>query len=968
MSQSRSFPPLNNFNARKWSVIWHEETPFRKMQQSAYPPTRTTRLDVRPARYAMPSVDEFREEATFSSLVSQSHPLVDIDTIEREVDALLADPLSAAVSPSAGTKTPQNQDDDIELTGFLSHQPQYQRSIVAKKLQLYEKKIQLREKQIEMLTAMHAKAVATVKTLQGTIDRQQKAFDAEHDEWEEEKASLLRYRGGGAGDKSSAMAFQMNLGMSAVAMAARSRKLNDTETEQQRELRMKMLNGAMELQDQLDTTGADDLASYASRSASKLLWLKMRRFVVKHLYPFATDIRQIEARFGYSVASYFRFFRWIIMAFMVISIPSLVALTLHILLLVAQNDSTRVDWTRFAGTAPSILLLPKYREEEGLLYSVVLVTMEVVLLVLTVQKWITEDRQAKTVEAIDGGGNKPRFGRIVLNAWDFGATTHDQVMDLKKSIAEQVKITLAEEQMAERVRRRTRKERYQLYTRRLVAFIIYVVIQAASWYAIIAVTTQSSELQRHIATQAAFLAPYVASLVPALVTVINGIVPTVISLLTALERWDDVGFAIKALVTRLYLAKVLNVLIQLVSFALLLDPYLLTSRQSSMGFFTIDGSSVRKNVMLAFKPDSYTCRAEQVGSGLVNLVITDFAIGKVAAIATPAVIIAIKGLGTLWARLRDRRRARSLTTVMPISEANSPVDTFEPNRGYPPSSVPGNAAPLSPPPPQNPTKRVSLSQLHTKSEFQVPQKMVALLYSCTIGLVAIPLAPSASILSLLLHVINFKFDKAYLMRTQKKPTTPWDAKDAGSFFVKFFFCTVSLFVLFTHFFLSNTRLPKTCEYQDVYLMPHDERICVEGTYSDASKQCQLNTTRSKSLYFTGPECSSGYPRCVCASTLACGPFINSTSGYTMLLAAIKKVNAISAVYELLVANALVAWGVVVVFVMGSFFIRNSLRVHLMISRAREHEVALSMGTLRKKIKQLESKLRVHRMASNSTKD
>ncbi|KAF4324491.1 hypothetical protein BBO99_00000179 [Phytophthora kernoviae] len=124
-------------------------------------------------------------------------------------------------------------------------------------------------------------------------------------------------------------------------------------------------------------------------------------------------------------------------------------------------------------------------------------------------------------------------------------------------------------------------QKYILYARRFIAFIFYTAIQAASWYLIILLTTQSSELQLKIATDAAFFAPYASTIVPAAVTVINAILPKLISLLTAIEKWDDVGFAIKAMVTRLYLAKILNVLIQVFSFALLLDPQLLTSTQTA---------------------------------------------------------------------------------------------------------------------------------------------------------------------------------------------------------------------------------------------------------------------------------------------------------------------------------------------------------------------------------------------------
>lgn len=333
-----------------------------------------------------------------------------------------------------------------------------------------------------------------------------------------------------------------------------------------------------------------------------------------------------------------------------------------------------------------------------------------------------------------------------------------------------------------------RKERYRLYVRRIVAFLIYLVIQASSWYLIILLTTQSSQIQEQIATNAAFLAPYVSTLVPAVVTIINSILPTIISLLTKLEKWDDVGFSIKAMVTRLYLAKMLNVLIQLFSYALLLNPYLLTSVQKIARLVTIDGSKVRKNVMLKFKPETYECRAEQVASGLLTLVITDFTISKVVGIASPFIGVAVKKLKLVYQRFNEKRKQSKAKSavVMPFSDNDKPPDAVNESEkrlpGQPDddgSTTLAASAEVNPviERPDNAAAVVTVSATSpapaplaintpaqvTKSEFLVPQKMVALLYSCTIILLAIPLAPTTAMLALGLHLINFKFDKFYLM-------------------------------------------------------------------------------------------------------------------------------------------------------------------------------------------------------------
>jgi hypothetical protein len=343
-----------------------------------------------------------------------------------------------------------------------------------------------------------------------------------------------------------------------------------------------------------------------------------------------------------------------------------------------------------------------------------------------------------------------------------------------KSIAEQIKVALQEELLAETLRRRTRNERYALYARRAASFLLYIVIQATCWWVILMVTTQASQIQASIARSAPLLAPYVSSIVPAAVTLINSVLPVVIGQLTALEKWDDVGFAIKAMVTRLYLAKVLNVLIQLVSYALLMDPYLFTGAQTILEFATFDGPTVRRNVMLAFKPELYDCRAEQVASGLLTLVVTDFTVSKVGAISSPAVTWVLGKAQSQWTRFRNRRRVPDTARVVPVSNPDpglSNVVAEEAASDRPQSTTPTKSSSTAAAVRKSstlvsstPTSETSASMPEQlkKSEFQVPQKMVSLLYSCTIALVAIPLAPTAAVLALLLHVINFKLDKLFL--------------------------------------------------------------------------------------------------------------------------------------------------------------------------------------------------------------
>ncbi|KAG7402227.1 transmembrane channel-like 7 [Phytophthora boehmeriae] len=903
--------------------------------------------------------DEVDDVPGFSGM----RPAVNFEAIEASVNRQIAR-ITAFPDDKDVWRLEDDEDheEDSEITsgGFVSHQPQ---TLVAKKLKLLEKQLQHRDKMLQRFQVERRQAEVTIANLQSELQLAQQEFTAAQEEWEEEKETILRFRGSGGGKGNSTM-MQLQLGMGRVRLGRAGSRMTEEEAQRQREMRQQMLNGAADAQEMLDAELGDGTDRAAVRGI-RLQWKKLKLFLRRRLYPFTTDIRQIEAQFGSSVTSYFRFFGWIIMTFIVMSIPCFVLFVLHIIFLTSQIQS--VKWTEFAGVAPTFLQLSGYFPDEALMYSVVLVSMEVLLLLVTLRKWISEDRMAKTIQAIENASEKPKYSSILLNAWDFSIITTSQASDLKKTILEQVKLAMEEEKRAETIKTRTKMQKYKLYARRFIAFVFYMTIQAASWYLIIRLTTQSSEIQAKLAAYAAFFAPYASTIVPAAVTIINAILPKLISLLTAMEKWDDVGFAIKAMVTRLYLAKILNVLIQVFSFALLLDPQLLTSKQSVWGLFTFEGATIRQNIMVEFK--SSACRAEQASAGLLTLVVTDFSVSKAMAISSPLISVIVNKLKSLLRRHREKRAAMkkaisakvvpgNVDTGTPEMVKDKELPDFGSNVELPISTslVVQETTDIREP------VELPAEPLLTKSEFLVPQKMVALLYSCTIALVAIPLAPTTALLALLLHIANFKFDKFILMHFQKKPANPWSAKDAGSFFIKFYFTTVVIFLGFTHFFLLNTHLPKKCELQDS-LEPSDNALCVTNSYDATQGVCTIDPTRPSSAYFlNGKECTSGYPRCICE--FACGPFIEVATGYTVMVDYITSSSISSAFYSLMLGSKVVPWTFLFILLLAIFFLRNSLTVFVMTTLQREQNVALTISSLRRRIKQLENRLRLQKIGGS----
>jgi hypothetical protein len=152
-------------------------------------------------------------------------------------------------------------------------------------------------------------------------------------------------------------------------------------------------------------------------------------------------------------------------------------------------------------------------------------------------------------------------------------------------------------------------------------------------------------------------------------------------------------------------------------------------------------------------------------------------------IASPVVGTLAKYLVLIWhtsqERRKQRKKAKASAVVVPLND-NDPkrptqqVDAKDASADQSPGMVSTDAAPpdrgtttnaeehTAGTPKSSNSVMMMVGIQAARSEFLVPQKMVALLYSCTIALLAIPLAPTTAILALGLHIVNFKYDKLYL--------------------------------------------------------------------------------------------------------------------------------------------------------------------------------------------------------------
>ncbi|CAM9091484.1 unnamed protein product [Chrysoparadoxa australica] len=402
------------------------------------------------------------------------------------------------------------------------------------------------------------------------------------------------------------------------------------------------------------------------------------------------------------------------------------------------------------GSVPAFLTYDSFGSGAALTYASMLVLGMGMQVVLTVYKWVKEDQLKRELDLLEEQQASTRFAKSFLISWDNNLRTHAEVEIVQLELGSDANVLLSDLGLADMAAARTLRDRALLASRRFIGTLVYIVLQLAAWSLIIWLTSESQSLGQEL--QSSFESvewlsgaseAIAASLVPAAVSVINGIMPVLIMKITNLEKWDREKTVVKMLTVRMYLAKVLNAFIQVLSFMLLANPYLMSGTYSDL----------RINVEQKFSSQLYSCRIQQAGVGLFQLVVTEFVVSKVIALG----ILNVKHLLAAAKKLP-----------------------------------------------------------RSKGEFEIAKTMVSLLYFQALVLAAFPFYPAGGTpIAACFMWLSFKFDAAMLIRFKKKPKNPWKAQDAGSFFIKFYMATVLLLgVLPTCYVLTSQTFAKSCALQD----------------------------------------------------------------------------------------------------------------------------------------------------------
>ena len=452
-------------------------------------------------------------------------------------------------------------------------------------------------------------------------------------------------------------------------------------------------------------------------------------------------------------------------------------------------------------------------------YALNMVISTVVLAVMALVKLIREDRVFKIVHSTDGGESndfpKLTFGKSfffmccgafvaimqlnVVNllllvaccffllffalysadAWDHGITIFSESWDRKSAVTQQLHTTLHRATIEAEIKGRSRWVRAKIWGKRGLGVFLSILVQAGGWYLLYNLIDRQNGAFKGFFTSDFFKNnPTTANLaVPLAISSLNAIIPTVIWMIVVkTEKWDDKKTEMKQITLRVFIAKVLNVVIAVISAALVWDPRMFKHTSYMGGRVNVDADAIKSGSTGALA-DSVSeeyefscvgsvesgfrnqlrekplneCVMDTIASIFVQLLLVNFVFGKVTILLKTGLKYAIflsKGSKGKW-----------------------------------------------------------------KAEFWVPFYVVNLVYSVTLNVVCIPFYPLTFVLGCVLLFLEFKFTKFRLENFMYKPLTPYSAKDVGLFFLKFYLLVVGFGILWVHFFLSHASFCQFLEFR-----------------------------------------------------------------------------------------------------------------------------------------------------------
>lgn len=338
---------------------------------------------------------------------------------------------------------------------------------------------------------------------------------------------------------------------------------------------------------------------------------RISRWIERHT-PFELENRKLHATFGGAVAAYFLFLRWMFMNFLLIGAIAAAISVLHIINMVVDNRGG--DVLTGGNVLPGFMLISTFQPDERVLYSTTVIVMILTLCILGLKKLITEDVNKKRHEIMETG-KEAVYSKLLLVGWDNSLVSHVEAAQHSGSLAALGRELLAATQSMGEKQARTNLEAAILFLRRFVGFMAYGAMQFGCYVLIAYLTVKSHSIQQ-AANNIGFLKFFAPSIVPAVVTAINSTTPTIILSITLFERWESGQTEVNIRILRMFLSRILNILVLALAYGFLADPFLMADE---------DSQDIRKAVEIKFS-DGFECRLNQTGDGMMSLVFTDLVI------------------------------------------------------------------------------------------------------------------------------------------------------------------------------------------------------------------------------------------------------------------------------------------------------------------------------------------------------
>ena len=374
--------------------------------------------------------------------------------------------------------------------------------------------------------------------------------------------------------------------------------------------------------DDYEENGVFSMDSLYENGATGFASAVINSFLIK-LTPFKSDIRKISSHFGSSVASFFIFYRFIFLQSILIASIAGIFTIFHITSMI-KRKLTIEEIILSNGFLPKFMMYSSFTSNERVYYSAVVLSGLFITFFVLINKYIREDLISKEAQAIDKKNNYV-YGKDCFCAWDFSITSKSEADDYCGNLSQVYCLLLSETKDMGMKVSRSSSDLFSLYLRRLIGFVLYLIVQTISFILIILVTVGESSLSsnQNNLNSSAFIINVKQLLPSILLTAINYATPNLFTRITLLEQWDNVSTEINMLLIRMFCSSTLNLLLLAFSYALLANPFLLA-----------DSPKIR--IALEVRPSTaFLCRMDQAANGLFTLVILSFLLKAAAMMIVP---------------------------------------------------------------------------------------------------------------------------------------------------------------------------------------------------------------------------------------------------------------------------------------------------------------------------------------------